>query len=73
MGQRGKATQRRLGVRGWALSRDEERVDAVFEGEPEAVEAMIEWTRNGPAAHPFVTGVDVFDESPIGEDGFSIR
>jgi acylphosphatase len=62
----------RLGVRGWALSRSDEQVDAVFEGEPAAVEQMIEWTRTGPA-HAYVTSVQVVDEEPTGETGFSCR
>lgn len=66
------AEARRLGVRGWALSRDDSRVDAVFEGEPDVVEAMIEWTRNGPA-HAYVTGIEVVEEDPVGEAGFSVR
>ena len=61
----------RLGVRGWALSRDDDRVDAVFEGEPEAVEQMIEWTRTGPG-HTYVTGVEVVAEDPVGEQGFAV-
>jgi acylphosphatase len=59
----------RLGVRGWALSRNDERIEAVFEGEPEAVEQMIEWARSGPA-HAWVTSVEVIEEEPAGETGF---
>ncbi|HET9647082.1 MAG TPA: acylphosphatase [Microlunatus sp.] len=62
----------RLGVRGWALSRDETRVDAVFEGEEDAVQQMIEWTRTGPA-HAYVTSVEVLEESPGGETGFVVH
>jgi acylphosphatase len=63
---------RRLGIRGWALNRDDDRVDAVFEGEASAVEEMIEWTRSGPA-HDFVTHVEVIEEEPVGEGEFTMR
>ena len=62
----------RLGVRGWALNREDEWVEAVFEGEPEAVQEMIEWTRNGPA-HAYVTSVEVQNEEPGGEQSFDVR
>jgi acylphosphatase len=62
----------RLGVRGWALNREDAWVEAVFEGEPEAVQEMIDWTRNGPA-HAYVTSVEVQDEEPGGEQSFGIR
>jgi acylphosphatase len=32
-----------LGLRGWIGSPEDGRVEAVFEGEPEAVRHMIEW------------------------------
>jgi acylphosphatase len=66
------AEAKRLGVGGWALNRENEWVEAVFEGEPEAVQQMIEWTRNGPA-HAYVTSVTVDDEEPAGEDSFAVR
>jgi acylphosphatase len=62
----------RLGVRGWALNREDGRVEAVFEGEPAAVEEVIEWARTGPA-HAYVTNIEVVDEQPAGESGFRIR
>jgi acylphosphatase len=43
----------------------------VFEGEPPAVERMIEWSRHGPEdAH--VTGVEVVEEEPEGLVGFAV-
>ena len=62
---------RRLGIRGWALSREDDRVDAVFEGDASAVDEMIEWTRSGPA-HFFVTGIEVVEEDPVGENDFTV-
>jgi acylphosphatase len=46
------------GVTGWARNERDGTVSAWFEGEPEAVEAMIEWCRRGPRAAR-VTGVEV--------------
>jgi acylphosphatase len=46
------------GVTGWARNELDGTVAAWFEGEPEAVEAMIEWCRRGPPAAR-VTGIDV--------------
>ena len=41
------------------------------EGEPTAVERMIEWSRHGPEdAH--VTGVEVVEEEPEGLVGFAV-
>jgi acylphosphatase len=47
-------------------------VEAVFEGERERVESMVEWSRRGPSgAH--VKDVDVAWEEPQGEAEFSVR
>lgn len=64
---------RRHGVDGWVRNLDDGRVEAVFEGDPAAVGAMIEWCHEGsPSAE--VTGVDVDrDEGPRGVDGFDVR
>jgi acylphosphatase len=47
-------------------------VEAVFEGEDERVESMVEWCRRGPAGAG-VENVDVEWEEPRREEGFSIR
>lgn len=48
----------RLGVTGWVRNRRDGGVEAVVDGQSEALEAIIAWTRSGPrGAH--VTGVDV--------------
>lgn len=63
---------RELGVAGWVRNREDGAVEAVFEGDPEAVEKMVAWTRSGPR-FAGVTGVDVSDEALQGEHGFDIR
>jgi acylphosphatase len=47
-------------------------VEAVFEGPPDAVSAMIAWSRRGPA-HAVVDDVRVTEEPPEGADGFRVR
>ena len=36
------------GVSGWAINRDDGAVEAVLEGEPEAVERVLRFCRTGP-------------------------
>jgi len=38
----------RLGVTGWVRNRRDGTVEAVVDGTPDAVEAMLAWARNGP-------------------------
>jgi acylphosphatase len=62
----------RHGVAGWVANRPDGAVEAVFEGEPDAVDAMVEWARRGPV-HATVSGVVVHDEAVEGLDGFTVR
>ena len=57
---------------GWVRNTPDGRVEAVFEGEQSAVEAMIAWCRHGPPAAR-VNGVEVVWGEPRGERGFGIR
>lgn len=59
------------GVSGWVRNRDDGAVEAVFEGEPDAVEAMVGFMREGPG-DASVADVSVIDEDPQGETGFRI-
>jgi acylphosphatase len=60
------------GASGWVLNRLDGAVEAVFEGELEAVEAMVAFCREGPRG-ALVERVEVFEEEPQGLDGFEIR
>jgi acylphosphatase len=59
-------------VSGWVTNREDGAVEAVFEGDAAAVQAMVEWARKGPAqAH--VTKLEIIEEEQRGELGFSVR
>ena len=60
------------GVRGWVRNLPDGRVEAVFEGEPPAVERMVAWCHVG-SSHAEVAGVDATEEPPAGEpNGFRV-
>jgi acylphosphatase len=59
------------GVAGWVRNREDGAVEAVFEGEAEAVERMIEFCRSGPSRAD-VDRLDVSEEQPEGLSGFSV-
>jgi acylphosphatase len=63
---------RSAGVAGWVSNEPDGTVHAVFEGEPDAVDAMVEWCRRGPP-RAVVTDVEVTEEEPRGERDFSAR
>ena len=67
---RRQASARR--VSGWVTNREDGAVEAVFEGERSAVHAMIDWARSGPS-QAYVTKLEIIDEEPRGERGFSVR
>lgn len=56
-------------VAGWVRNRRDGRVEAVFEGDPGGVAAMVDWCRQGPPAAA-VTGIEVVEEQPEGLSGF---
>ena len=61
----------RLGVSGFVRNLPDGRLEAAFEGDPEAVDAMVDWCRTGPAWAE-VASVVVSEASAIGEAGFAI-
>ena len=65
-----RAAQSR-GVAGWVRNRPDGTVEAVFEGELEDVEALVDLCRDGPRGAE-VERVDVAAESPEGLAGFRV-
>jgi acylphosphatase len=69
------ATQReasRAGVAGWVANRSDGAVEAVFEGDDDAVDRMVDFVRKGPG-HADVDDVEVSEEKPEGLSGFEVR
>ena len=60
------------GVAGWVRNTDEGTVEAVFEGDPDAVDRMVSFCESGPSSAD-VERVDVTDEDPEGLSGFEVR
>ena len=61
----------RRGVAGWARNCADGTVEAVFEGDDDAVEAMVEFCRAGPG-HSDVSRLDVAREEPEGLSDFDV-
>ena len=59
-------------VAGWVRNCSDGTVEAVFEGEAEAVEAMVGLSRRGPRSAD-VHDVEASDEEPEGLEGFDVR
>jgi acylphosphatase len=57
---------------GWVRNNPDGSVEAVFEGEPKAVERLVDWCREGPRGAR-VEWVDVASEEPEGIHGFAVR
>ncbi|MBO8195610.1 acylphosphatase [Streptomyces oryzae] len=60
------------GVHGWVRNLPDGSVEAVFEGEREAVDALVEWAHEGPPA-AFVDDVQVTEQQPQGHSAFEVR
>ena len=60
------------GVAGWVTNTPDGSVEAVFEGPPEAVDAMVDFARSGPGVAD-VAELEVTEEEPEGLDGFRVR
>ena len=63
---------RARGLSGWVRNLPDGRVEAVFEGPQDAVEAMVAWCREGPRGAE-VTDVEAIAEDPEGLQGFDVR
>jgi acylphosphatase len=69
------STRRRAeaaGVTGWVANRPDGAVEAVFEGEPDAVTRVADWMRSGPS-RAVVEQAEVTEEEPEGLHGFETR
>ena len=62
----------RRGVAGWVGNRDDGAVEAVFEGDQQAVDQLVEFCEHGPG-QASVDRVETSDEEPEGLSGFSVR
>jgi acylphosphatase len=68
-----EAEAKKLGVKGWVRNLPDGRVEAVFEGEDEAVDKMVAWCYKG-SPYSKVTDVEVIEEPYKGEfTDFKIR
>jgi acylphosphatase len=67
---RRQAVQR--GLAGWVRNNPDGSVEAVFEGDDEAVERLVELCRQGPPGAR-VESVDVLREEPEGLTRFEVR
>jgi acylphosphatase len=60
------------GVAGWVRNRPDGAVEAVFEGQADAVERLVDFMGHGPpSAH--VQDVETAEEEPRGLGGFELR
>lgn len=63
---------KRLQIKGWVKNLPDGRVEAVFEGRPEAVEAIVQWCHRG-APKAIVQTVMVESEVAEGLQDFTVR
>jgi acylphosphatase len=63
----------KLGLTGWVKNCSDGRVEAVFEGEIDKIEQIIEWCKKGPPG-AVVSNVETVLERATGEyDSFTIK
>ena len=60
------------GVAGWVANRADGTVEAVFEGDAEAVERLVRFMETGPRSGE-VHRTEVSEEEPEGLKGFEVR
>jgi acylphosphatase len=60
------------GIAGWVRNRADGTVEAVFEGEPDAVDSLVRLCEEGPRGAA-VEQVEVVDEEPEGLTRFDVR
>ena len=59
-------------VSGWVANRPDGAVEAVFEGDADAVERLVAFSRKGPRGAQ-VESVEVTEEDPEGLSNFAVR
>lgn len=67
-----QAEAARLGVTGWVRNEPDGSVTGHFEGDPAAVQALVDWCRRGPALAR-VTAVDARAAAVAGHASFAVR
>jgi acylphosphatase len=60
------------GVSGWVCNRGDGAVEAVLEGEPDAVDRVVRFCQTGPPGAQ-VERTEVEEETPEGLSGFDVR
>ena len=60
------------GVSGWVRNNPNGTVEAVFEGEQDAVDRLVDFCREGPRGGALVDGIEVYEEEPEGLAEFRI-
>ena len=60
------------GLAGWVSNRPDGAVEAVFEGDEDAVDQLVDFCRRGPSRAE-VASVEVVEEDPEGLTGFQVR
>jgi acylphosphatase len=61
-----------LGLTGWVRNTQDGQVEAVFEGNSDTVQQMIEWCKSGPSSAD-VEDVSVENEQSESLSGFEVR
>ena len=67
-----RSAAEREGVSGWVRNNRDGSVEAAFEGDPHAVERLVELCREGPPSAR-VEAVDVHDEPDERREGFRVQ
>ena len=61
-----------LGLSGWVRNTQDGQVEAVFEGDANTVQQMVEWCRSGPSSAD-VEDLSVDNEQPENLSSFEVR